>query len=44
MKDAQAIPREAPPPSHGFAGMEVKTVKAIVAWIRTGQVPSEIGE
>jgi pimeloyl-ACP methyl ester carboxylesterase len=29
---------------HGFVGMEVKTVKAILAWIRTGQAPSEISE
>lgn len=29
---------------HGYVGMEVKTIKAIVAWIRTGQAPAEVGE
>jgi pimeloyl-ACP methyl ester carboxylesterase len=29
---------------HGFVGMEVKTIKAIVAWIRTGQAPAEVSE
>jgi hypothetical protein len=29
---------------HGFVGMEAKTVKAVLAWIRTGQAPSEISE
>jgi hypothetical protein len=29
---------------HGFVGMEVKTIKGITAWIRTGQAPAEIGE
>ena len=29
---------------HGFVGMEEKTVKAILAWIRTGQVPSDVSE
>ncbi|HLQ27241.1 MAG TPA: hypothetical protein VK138_15360 [Acidiferrobacterales bacterium] len=29
---------------HGFVGMEEKTVKAIVAWIRTGQVPPDVSE
>jgi hypothetical protein len=42
-KDARGDPCEARS-EHGFAGMEVKTVKTIVAWIRTGQAPSEIGE
>jgi hypothetical protein len=42
-KDARGDPCEARS-EHGFAGMEVKTVKTIVAWILTGQVPSEIGE
>jgi hypothetical protein len=27
---------------HGFVGMEVRTVKAIVSWIRTGQVPADV--
>jgi len=29
---------------HGFVGMEEKTVKAIMAWIRTGQVPPDVSE
>ncbi len=29
---------------HGFVGMEDKTVKAIVGWIRSGQVPADIGD
>lgn len=29
---------------HGFVGMEVKTIKAIVSWIRTGQVPPDVSE
>ena len=27
---------------HGFVGMEVKTIKAILVWIRTGQVPADV--
>ncbi len=27
---------------HGFVGMEVKTIQAILAWIRTGQVPADV--
>ncbi|HTF13148.1 MAG TPA: alpha/beta hydrolase [Burkholderiales bacterium] len=42
-KDARGDPCEARS-EHGFAGMEVKTIKAILAWIRTGQAPSEISE
>ena len=42
-KDARGDPCEARS-EHGFAGMEVKTVKAILAWIRTGQAPSEISD
>lgn len=29
---------------HGFVGMEVKTIKAIVSWIRSGAVPGEVSE
>jgi hypothetical protein len=29
---------------HGFVGMEVKTIRAILAWIRTGQVPPDVSE
>lgn len=29
---------------HGFVGMEVKTIKAILSWIRTGQVPPDVSE
>lgn len=29
---------------HGFVGMEVKTVKAIVSWIRTGAVPPDVSD
>ncbi len=29
---------------HGFVGMEVKTVKAILSWIRTGQVPADVSK
>ena len=42
-KNARGDPCEALS-EHGFVGMEVKTVKAILAWIRTGQAPSEISE
>jgi hypothetical protein len=42
-KDARGDPCEARS-EHGFAGRELQTVKAIVAWIRTGQAPAEIGE
>jgi len=42
-KNARGDPCEAQS-EHGFAGMEVKTVKAILAWIRTGQAPSEISD
>ena len=27
---------------HGFVGREVSTIKAIVAWIRTGEVPADV--
>ena len=27
---------------HGFVGMEIKTIKAILGWIRTGAVPPDI--
>jgi len=27
---------------HGFVGMEIKTIKAILSWIRTGKVPPDI--
>jgi len=27
---------------HGFVGMEIKTIRAILAWIRTGQVPPDV--
>ena len=27
---------------HGFVGMEVKVVKALLSWIRTGQVPPDV--
>ena len=29
---------------HGFVGMEVKTIKAILSWIRTGQVPGDVSQ
>ena len=29
---------------HGFVGMEIKTIKAILGWIRTGAVPPDIAE
>lgn len=29
---------------HGFVGMEAKTIKAIVSWIRTGSVPGDVSE
>lgn len=29
---------------HGFVGMEIKTIKAMLSWIRTGQVPPDVSE
>ena len=29
---------------HGFVGMEAKTIKAILSWIRTGAVPADVSE
>jgi pimeloyl-ACP methyl ester carboxylesterase len=29
---------------HGFVGMEVKTIRAILSWIQTGQVPPDVSE
>ena len=29
---------------HGFVGMEIKTIKAILSWVRTGQVPPDVTE
>ena len=29
---------------HGFVGREIKTIKAILSWIRTGQVPPDVSE
>lgn len=29
---------------HGFVGMEAKTIKAILSWIRTGAVPGDVSE
>ncbi len=29
---------------HGFVGMEAKTIRAILSWIRTGAVPPDVGE
>jgi len=29
---------------HGFVGMEAKTIKAILSWIRTGDVPGDVSE
>ena len=29
---------------HGFVGMEIATTKAILAWIRTGTAPNEVGK
>ncbi|MBM3358753.1 MAG: hypothetical protein FJY54_13645 [Betaproteobacteria bacterium] len=29
---------------HGFVGMEIKTIKAILSWIRTGNVPPDVSE
>jgi pimeloyl-ACP methyl ester carboxylesterase len=42
-KDARGDPCEARS-EHGYAGREVETIKAILAWIRTGQAPAEVGE
>jgi hypothetical protein len=42
-KDSRGNPCESRS-EHGFAGREVKTVKAILAWIRNGQAPAEISE
>jgi hypothetical protein len=29
---------------HGYLGMEAKTIKAILSWIRTGAVPAGVSE
>lgn len=29
---------------HGFVGMEGKTIKAMLSWIRTGAVPSDLSD
>ena len=29
---------------HGFVGMEVKTIRAILSWINTGQVPPDVSD
>jgi hypothetical protein len=29
---------------HGYLGMEAKTIKAILSWIRTGIVPADVSE
>lgn len=29
---------------HGFVGMEAKTIKAMLSWIRTGAVPGDVSE
>lgn len=29
---------------HGFVGMESKTIKAILSWIRTGAVPAGVSD
>jgi len=29
---------------HGYLGMEAKTIKAILSWIRTGAVPADVTE
>jgi hypothetical protein len=29
---------------HGFVAMEAKTIKAILAWIRSGTAPGEVSE
>jgi hypothetical protein len=29
---------------HGFVGMEIATIKAILAWIRTGVAANEVRE
>ena len=29
---------------HGYLGMETKTIKAILSWIRTGAVPAGVPE
>ena len=29
---------------HGFVGMEAKTIKAILSWIRSGSVPGEVSD
>ena len=29
---------------HGYLGMEARTIKAILSWIRTGFVPADVTE
>jgi hypothetical protein len=29
---------------HGFVGREIRTIKAILSWIHTGQVPPDVSE
>jgi len=29
---------------HGYLGMEAKTIKAILSWIRTGAVPAGVSD
>jgi hypothetical protein len=29
---------------HGYVGMEIKTIKAIMSWIRTGQTPADVSD
>ena len=29
---------------HGFVGVEIRTIKAILSWIRTGQAPADLSE
>jgi hypothetical protein len=29
---------------HGYLGMEAKTIKAILSWIRSGTVPGDVSE
>ena len=42
-KDVRGNPCDAHT-QHGFVGMEIKTIKAILSWIRTGQTPPDVSE
>jgi len=42
-KDVRGNPCDART-QHGFVGTEIKTIKAILSWIRTGQTPPDVSE